>query len=114
MDGMSLYQELEAKTRMMDRAVSELRARGTALSQAERDYRVALAKRMLELRDEGMPVTIIGDVCRGDEDISLLRLKRDAARVMYDSAREYIMTTKLEVKLIDNQIQRELGRAGMS
>ena len=44
MDGLGLYQELQSKASMLDVAVRELRARGTAYSQAERDYRVALRK----------------------------------------------------------------------
>ena len=46
MDGAQLYSELQQKTRMVDAAVSELRKRGTALAEAERDYRIAKAEAM--------------------------------------------------------------------
>lgn len=114
MDGMSLYQELNAKIAMLDAAVRELRGRGSALAQAERDYKVALAKRILELRSEGTPVTIIGDLCRGDEDIALLRFKRDCAEVVYKSALEAINAIKLEIRVIQEQASKEWGQAGMS
>ena len=113
-DGLSLYHELETKTRLLDRAVSELRGRGTALAEAEREYKVAAAKKTLELRDKGVPVTIIGDLVRGDDDVSLLRLKRDAADVMYRSALEYINVQKLQLRLLDERIRREYGQAGIS
>lgn len=113
MDGLGLYQELSAKTALLDRAVSELRARGTALAQAERDYKVAAAKRILALRDDGVPVTIIGDLVRGDEEVSMLRFKRDCADVVYRSALEAINALKLEIRLINEQVSREMGRPGM-
>ena len=44
---------------------------------SERNYRVALAKKMLELRTEGMQITILSDIARGDKIIAELKLNRD-------------------------------------
>ena len=110
--GMGLYQELETKTRLLDQAVRELRGRGTALAQAERDYKVAAAKKIVELRDRGYPVTVIPDLMRGDEEVSLLRFKRDCAETLWKSALEYIQVTKLQIRIIEAQIEREWGQAG--
>lgn len=112
MDGMGLYQELQTKVGLLDVAVRELRARGTAYSQAERDYRVALRKAMLEERSKGTPVTIISDVCRGREDIAQFRFERDCAETLYRSALEALNVYKLQARLIENQIAREYGQAG--
>lgn len=107
-----LYQELQNKTDLLDVAVRELRGRGTAFAQSERDYKVALAKAILDERSKGTPVTIIGDVCRGKQDIAKLRFERDCAEVLYKSAMEAINSLKLQLRLIENQIQREWGQAG--
>ena len=112
MDGLGLYQELQSKASMLDVAVRELRARGTAYSQAERDYRVALRKAVLEERTKGTPVTIISDVCRGREDIAQLRFERDCAETLYKSAQEALQVFKLQCRLIEAQIQREYGQGG--
>lgn len=112
MDGLNLYQELQNKTDLLDVAVRELRGRGTAFAQAERDYKVALAEAILGERSKGTPVTIIGDVCRGKPDIAKLRFERDCAEVLYKSAMEAINSLKLQLRLIENQIQREWGQAG--
>lgn len=112
MDGLNLYQELQNKTDLLDVAVRELRSRGTAFAQAERDYKVALAEALLNERSNGMPMTIIGDVCRGKRDIAKLRFDRDCAEVLYKSAMEAINSLKLQLRLIENQIQREWGQAG--
>lgn len=112
MDGLSLYQELQNKTSMLDVAVKELRARGTAYSQAERDYRVALRKAVLDERSKGTPVTIISDVCRGREDIAQLRFERDCSETLYRSALEALNVFKLQARLLENQIAREYGQTG--
>lgn len=112
MDGLAAFQELDHKTKMLDLAVKELRTRGIALAEAERDYRVELAKAILDERDKGTPVTIIGDVCRGKQSIANLRFERECAEVLYRSALEAINSTKLQLRLIENQIQREYGQSG--
>lgn len=114
MDGMSLYQELQNKIGLLDVAVREIRARGAAYSQAERDYRVALRKAVLDERTKGTPVTIISDVCRGREDIAQLRFERDCSETLYRSALEALNVYKLQARLIENQIAREWGQAGTS
>lgn len=111
MDGYELYRELDAKTRLLDRAITELRERGKALSEAERDYRMAKAKGILSEREKGTPATLTLDLVMGDKDVSMLRMKRDCADVLYKSAYEFIQTTKLEIRLLDAQIAREMGRA---
>lgn len=112
MDGLGLYQELQNKTSLLDVAVRELRARGTAYSQSERDYRVALRKAVLEERTKGTPVTIISDVCRGREDIAQLRFERDCAETLWKTALEYIQAVKLQIRVIEAQIEREWGQTG--
>ena len=51
---MELYEELAYKNRELDSAIKTLRTNGTALAEAERDYKEALSKEALRLRDEGM------------------------------------------------------------
>lgn len=111
MDGLQLYQELDAKQRLLDRAVSELRERGTALAQAERDYKAAKAKAILDEREKGTPATITLDLVMGDDEVSSKRFKRDCAEVLYRSALEFIQVNKLELRILQNQISQEMGRA---
>lgn len=39
-------------------AITELKKRGYTKAEAERDYRIALAKEMLKLKAEGKPATV--------------------------------------------------------
>ena len=111
MDGMQLYQELDNKTRLLDAAVKELRSMGTALAEAERDYRIAKAKAILEEREKGTPATVTLDIVKGRKDIANLCFKRDCAEVVYKSALEAINSTKLQLRLLESQVQREWGQA---
>lgn len=106
-----LINEISAKTALLDKAVTQLGIRGRTFAQAEHDYRVALSKRILEHRAEGMPVTIISDVCRGEPEIAKLRLERDIAETVYKSALEAIQSYKLQIRILDAQVEREWSRA---
>lgn len=99
-----LVNELNLHRGNLNLAIKELKTRGQAKAEAERDYRVALAKEILELRTEGTPVTIINDLCRGNEKIATLKMKRDIAETLYDSAMQAIYNYKLNIDIIQNQI----------
>lgn len=45
--------------------------------EAERVYRKALARQITLLRSEGIPVTIVSDLARGDKHVADLRYMRD-------------------------------------
>ena len=109
--GYELINEIGAKSALLDKAIGQLGARGRAYAQAERDYRVALRKAVLAARAEGTPLTIISDICRGDAEIARLRLERDIAQTVYESAREAIQGYKLQIRILDAQLEREWGRA---
>ena len=108
---MELINELGAKSALLDKAIGQLGARGRARAQAEHDYKVALSKKILLERDKGTPVTIISDICRGDREIAMLRFERDVAEVSYDAAKEAINGYKLQIRILDAQIQREWSNA---
>ena len=100
---------LEMRGRL-DRALIELKKAGVELAQKERDYKVALASKTLELRQQNTPVGLIDKLVHGmvaDE-----RFERDVAKAMHETAYEGIMVLKLNIKLLDNQIAREWGANG--
>jgi hypothetical protein len=46
---------------------------------AERDYRQALAKRIISAHDEGIAWSVCSDIARGDAEVARLRYERDVA-----------------------------------
>ena len=111
MSGQELFLTMQEKTVLLDKALNQLGKRGRMYADAERSYRVALAKEILKERDEGTPVTIISDVCRGKEETARLKFERDVAEAAYKSALEAINVYKLEVNLLREQIDREWNRS---
>lgn len=106
-----LVTEIGNKSRMLDVAIEELKKRGQEYAEAEKAYRIALARRILKEREKGTPMTIISDVCRGSAQIAGLRFERDCAEVVYKSAMEAINSMKLQIRLMDSQLGREWGAA---
>ena len=98
-----LYSELTIKTGELNTCIKQLRKTGTALAEAEK---------ALRLRDEGMPVGLIDMTIRGDKEVAALRFARQIAEITYDANREAVASIKLQLRLIENQIQREYGAAG--
>lgn len=109
---MELYQELQAKTQQLDRSIKQLRTSGTEYAQAERDYKVLLRQECLQLRDKGMPIGMIDKTCYGIPSVAEARFKRDVAEAVYKANLEAINSTKLQMRLLENQLQREWGHSG--
>lgn len=107
MDGMELYQRLDDGLKALAQANDAMRKSGRAYAEAERDYRIAKAKKILTLRAKGYPVTITQDVAMGCADVASLRFMRDVAQVEYETDRENLWCIKLELRLLDAEIERQ-------
>lgn len=109
---MDLLQQIERLIKELDVSVRELRKNGTALAEAEKNYKVCLMQNALKLRsDENMPVTLIGQVIYGVKEVAELRFKRDVAETIYNANQEAINSTKLKLRILENQLNREWGNA---
>ena len=102
-----MWEEIEKKSKHLDDAIQQLATNGIDLANKEKEYKIALNKKALELRAEDMPVTLINQVIYGYDDIALLRLARDTAQVKYNANLEYINTIKLQIRILENQLARE-------
>ena len=111
MSGQALMMELAEYRRKLDGATGMLARSGRDYAQAEHDYRIGLAKAILEERSKGVPVTIISDVCRGRREIAKLKLERDIAETFHQANLEAINSYKTHIRVIEAQIAREWGQA---
>lgn len=102
-----LINELNEYRHNLDRAIDEIRARGKAKAEAERNYRIELAKKILELRASGTPVSIINDLARGDEKIADLKMKRDIEESLYEANMQRIYECKINIDWLQSQIEAE-------
>ena len=108
---MELYQELQAKTIQLEKSIRLLRQHGTVYAQAEKEYKMLLRQECLKLRDEGMAIGMINMTAYGIPSVAEARFKRDVAEAVYRANQEAINSTKLQLRLIESQLQREWWQA---
>lgn len=104
-----LYQQITEQMHVLDDAIKSLAKNGEALAEAEKAYKVELAKVALRLKADNMAVTLINQVIYGLEPVAELRLQRDIAKANYDAKQEFINVTKLKLRLLEAQLGREWG-----
>lgn len=98
---------LNTEMTLLDNSLKEFRVLGTKHAQAEHDYKVELSKKVLELRAEGQPVTLIQLLAYGDKEVARKRLERDIALSTFEACKEAINVKKLKIKVIQEQINKE-------
>ena len=107
---MDLFQELEKKIQELNISLKKLRETGTEYAEAERDYKITLRQEALKLRnDDKLPVTLIQQIVYGVPEVAEKRFKRDVKEAIYKSNQEAINVLKLQIRIMENQIQREYG-----
>jgi hypothetical protein len=109
MNGYDLYDELNQKRRQLDVCIRELRKSGTAYAEAERAYKVKLRETCLKLRSQDMAIGMIQLTCYGVPEVADLRFQRDVAETVWLANKEAVQSIKLQLRLIEGQINREYG-----
>lgn len=104
-----LYNELQVKTKQLEASVKQIRVSCAEYAQAERDYKILLRVECLKLRDEGMAIGMIDKTCYGIPSVAEARFKRDMAEGVYKANLEAIQSIKLQMRLLEGQLQREWG-----
>lgn len=104
---MDLYSELMQKVRELEASIRALRTTGGAYAQAEKDYKIILRQECLKLRDSGLAVGLIDKTCYGIPSVAEARFKRDCAKVVYQANMDSINATKLMIRILEGQLNRE-------
>ena len=107
---MDLINDIQMLMEELTLSIRKLRQTGNALAEAEKDYKITLRQEALKLRvEKDMPVTLINQIIYGVPDVAEKRFKRDIAETMYNTNQEHINATKLKLRLLESQLQREWG-----
>lgn len=110
---MDLFQEITKLTNELDILVEQLRKNGFNRAEAERKYKTVLRQEALKLRSEkNMPVTLINQIIYGVQEVANLRFDRDVKETIYQANLESINITKLKLRILENQLNREWGISG--
>lgn len=107
---MDLLNELQIKIKELNTSIKSLRQTGTEYAEAERSYKVCLRQHALRLRSEkDMPVTLIQQVVYGVPEVAEKRFTRDVAEAVYKANQEAINSIKLQIRIIEGQLNREFA-----
>jgi hypothetical protein len=109
--GQDLYNELNYSLDELEASIDKLAVTGKKAAETEREYKIALSQKALELRDKGMAVTLIDKAVYGIREIADKRYERDVADVIYNANQENINAVKLRIRILDNRIDREWHRS---
>lgn len=108
-DNLGMIGEIQTKTRQLEASIKELRKSGTNYAEAEKAYKIKLREKVLEMRANDTAVGIINLTVYGIPEVAELRMKRDIAEAVYKANLEAINAVKLEIRILDNQVEREYG-----
>lgn len=109
---MDLITELRQLSRELDESIKLLRSNGIKAAQAEKNYKMLLRQECLKLRDEGMAIGLIDKICYGIPSVAEARFNRDVAQATYKANQEHINIKKLQLRIVEGQVNREWNNAG--
>lgn len=105
---MEEIQKMQELNTYLTTALAEYKKRGTDYAKAYKNYRVLLSQELLRLKAEGMPVTIAYDIARGTEQVANAKEQEIITECLYKSCQEAINTYKLQIKILQQNINKEL------
>lgn len=91
----------------LDTALSTCRKNGLASNDAEVQYRIKKSQEILRLKSEGYPATLIPDIVKGLPDVAILYQDKLDKEVIYKANVEAIQVKKLELRIIEADVERE-------
>ena len=107
-----LFNILQQKSKDLDTAVRQLRTSAKNYAQAYYDYRIAVAEETIKEREKGTAVTLISDKVRGMPRVAKLKFNETFQEGIYKANQESIQAIKLQIRLLDAQLEREWSIAG--
>jgi hypothetical protein len=81
---------MQKKNQQLSAKNDELPELAESMAQAERDYNVAYAKKLLELKSDGMAISLAKEIAKGDKVIADLLFAYRVAEAVYDSCKKKI------------------------
>lgn len=106
---MDLYNQLAALIEQLNISIRSLRKTGQEYAEAERDYRMALSEEILTMEGDGRPVTNIYNIARGKKKVAEAKYKQIATEAVYKANMEAIQGIKLQIRVVQAQIDKEYG-----
>jgi len=109
---MDIYSKILSVIDEMKVAVKGMQNWGIKKANAEKEYQTVLSQVVLRERDKGTAIGVITLTVKGFKEVAEKRLERDIAETMYEVSQEKINISKLEARILENQLNREWGMEG--
>lgn len=102
---MNEYQKFKETREKMFETLDVMKEAGLKSAEAEVNYRIAYAKKLLLLKEQGVPATLCKEIIFSDEQVSGALLERLIAEVLYHNAQEAVNVYKKESTFIENDLK---------
>ena len=109
MNGQELFAEQMKAYKSMEESNKNALAKDMEMAEYIRQYEIALAKKMLELRESGTAASNVEKMAKGDPDIAEIKFKASVAEAEARSAKENINIKKKIFDSLEATKKRELG-----
>lgn len=93
-------QAIWTTSKRLDKGVDYIVSKAKEYAKAEKEYRIALSKEIVKLKTDGMSVTLIGDVARGN--VADLKFNRDLAEQTYKASRDMLQALSNELSAMQS------------
>ena len=110
MDGLKAINDMNELQKRLNEAIKIMGKTGRAWASAEREYKIALMQETLKEKNKGTAATLIDKIVKGV--VADQKFQRDEAEVLWKTAQENVNSIKLQIRVLDNQIEREWGQSG--
>lgn len=104
MEAGEIIEKLNIAQLALTRGNAEIKTLGIKKAETKKQYSIALNKKMLELKLEKFPATLIQDLARGDEKVAELRLHKDIAESSYFTAINAEDNLRLEIETLRSML----------
>lgn len=101
------FERMKELNDLLTSKLKEFSTRGRDYAKAYKTYRIKVAQKLLQLRAEGMPVTIAYDIARGTEHVANAKEQEIITECLYKSCQEAINTYKLQIKILQENMNKD-------
>lgn len=106
---MDLYNEILKQLDLLDGKIKSLVRTGREYAEAHMNARMKLSEALLRLEAEGRPVTNLYYIARGLVDVARAKFDEISKEAIYKANDHSIQSTKLRIRVLERQLEREWG-----
>lgn len=104
-DTVEIAQEIYTAAKRLQKSGDKLFSLAREYAEAEQKYRQALGMEIMKLREEKVPVSIVGDVARAN--VAEIKFNRDLAEFRYKAGRDKSQALQAEISALQTLYKRQ-------